>query len=202
MKGHRRIELNVWMTVLVSTIVVGYLAGHKLADWQRADPAQFEVSVRTYPLRDLLPSGTAPRRDLHAILALIKQTVDPESWNEPGISAVAREENFSIVIQQTGATHSKISELLGQLRELKTTHDVQIVIDSELPMTGIVWRVPPARVSNEVAEFTRTVVKRVGNVAIASDCPLGVEPPSTSVAADRREDEWAGYAWTGQLEVP
>jgi general secretion pathway protein D len=72
--------------------------------------------------------GGGTQADFGAIIDLITETVEPESWDDwggPG-SISEFEGNLSLVIRQTEDVHNEIAELLQQLRKMQ---DLQITIE-------------------------------------------------------------------------
>lgn len=63
--------------------------------------------------------------DFQQLIALITQTVEPDSWSEQGGSGsiASHESTLSLVIRQTPTVHEQISDLLSQLRRLQ---DIQV----------------------------------------------------------------------------
>ena len=74
--------------------------------------------------------GGAVLADFETLKQLIRETIDPDSWEEGGGEGVGRMREFplslSLVISNTEEVHEKIARLLQQLRRLQ---DVQITIE-------------------------------------------------------------------------
>ncbi|MCA9054198.1 MAG: hypothetical protein KDA75_10200 [Planctomycetaceae bacterium] len=66
--------------------------------------------------------------DFQALMQLITQTIEPESWDEFGGQATVAEHGstLSLVIRQTQRVHQEIADLLQQLRRLQ---DLQVTIE-------------------------------------------------------------------------
>ena len=68
--------------------------------------------------------------DFRQLIALITQTVEPDSWSERGGSGsiASHESTLSLVIRQTPTVHEQISDLINQLRRLQ---DVQVTLQMQ-----------------------------------------------------------------------
>lgn len=88
----------------------------------RGSPAQPVVDPLT-------GQGGMVAADFTQLIDLIRNTIDPESWDEGGGAGTITEfrNTNSLVIRNTQAVHDQIQDLLKRLRELQ---DVQIVIET------------------------------------------------------------------------
>ncbi len=77
----------------------------------------------------LTGQGGMMAADFTQLIDLIRNTIDPESWDEGGGAGTITEfrNTNSLVIRNTQAVHDQIQDLLKRLRELQ---DVQIVIET------------------------------------------------------------------------
>jgi beta-lactamase regulating signal transducer with metallopeptidase domain len=104
--------------------------------------------------------GSETQADFGAIVNLIEETIDPDSWElwgGPG-SIVEHEGNLSLVIRQTETVHEEIAELLAQLRkmqDLQITFDTHLLTNSEIVAFGMSGVLPDAGDSQSVLTATQ-----------------------------------------------
>lgn len=114
MKAIRSIQLAV---VLVAVIgVVSAIAYGR----EPAANEQSDVTITIiYALYDLPVYRLGPGSsgfDPSVLFALIKKSVDPESWDKTDATIVAYPQNLSCAISQTEANHARLADLFSSLR--------------------------------------------------------------------------------------
>lgn len=165
------------------------------------------ATTRTYEIKDLLVDvpdfddvptlGAAPatapadpppaelsmtrRERTDAIIKLVRETVDPPSWDK--IGATIRDDSDRLVIRQTPGNHEQIARLLGQLRE---TRGLQITVaarflsvddlDATLRSVGLTL---PGAATQALVPGTYLDGEQVGRLLKAAEAGRGVTSLST-----------------------
>lgn len=110
---------------IVQPLKLGYAVKHEvvlIAVAEKLLPEPEEYSVKTYEVADLVAtqkvSGDA-KPDFTPVIQRIKATVQTESWDRKGGSAMIRPFNStsSLVVRQTSAGHLAVERLLEKMRQ-------------------------------------------------------------------------------------
>jgi hypothetical protein len=125
-----------------------------------------EESARIVAMPDEQPASTrpAPAREqlVKDVIALITETVDPDSWRDAGgITGSIRELSGQLIITQSASAHNMIFSLFSQLRETNGTVRVRadwVMLSPEVLQTLLVNPPPdPANPNNPVGAAPKVV---------------------------------------------
>lgn len=107
-------RFTIGTLLFVTFLIAGLLSGYK-AGFRRGANARAKASfVQTYQVGDLLGSN----QDVDGLFDLITTTVGPDSWDDVGGDGTIQYSPTyqTLIINQRGALHDQIRDLLGQLR--------------------------------------------------------------------------------------
>ena len=114
MKATRSTQLAVVVFAIVG-VVSAIAFGTEPAAKDKSD----ELYTIVYELSDLPVYRLGPGAsgfDPSVLFALIKKSVDPESWTETDATISAYPKNLSCVITQTAANHARLVDFFASLR--------------------------------------------------------------------------------------
>src|SRR5690242_13024203 len=114
MKATRSLQLAV-----VLFAIVGIVSAIAYGTEPTANEQSDVTITMTYALYDLPVYRLGPGSsgfDPSILFALIKKSVDPESWDKTDARIVAYPQNLSCVISQTEANHARLADFFKSLR--------------------------------------------------------------------------------------
>ena len=119
----RRKQFGIGVLLFMTACIAGYLTAYNFGLDELRAMRDRAVSVRTYNVSDIVtpPTGAATvETNLANLKSLIEATTNGE-WDRGQFTIQVFAGNKSLVIEQTGAVHGKIRELLADVRDL--THN-------------------------------------------------------------------------------
>ena len=106
------------------------------------------LSVKVYPVSDLMPAGRARRDALDALVDVITSTVRPDAWDEVGgpgsVTGLSLGSEKVLVFAQTAEVHAGVAGLFRQLRAI-----VESPATGDLPKRRVGTGHPDARSASE-----------------------------------------------------
>lgn len=97
----------------------GYISSYKWGiEEQQKKKRDAAITTRSYDVRAFVTSGgpQSERTHLERLCTLIKQTIEPDSWDSREFSITPFPANKSLVIVQTGQEHDRIQRLFRDLQ--------------------------------------------------------------------------------------
>ncbi|MFT7642912.1 MAG: hypothetical protein ACI9G1_004675 [Pirellulaceae bacterium] len=99
-----------------------YLRDNVVMIWTPDSGCDWADTVKVYPVRDIVDIDEAGRANYSELTDLLRRVIAPQSWNDVGGPGEINvfERGFALVIAQEKSTHTKIDELLQNLREQRS----------------------------------------------------------------------------------
>lgn len=116
----RKKQFGIGALLLLTACIAGYLTAYKFGLDELQAMRDRAVTVRTYDVSDLVTptsSLATVETDLSSLKSLIESTTNGD-WDRGQFTVQTFPGNESLVIEQTGEVHGKISELLDDVRAL------------------------------------------------------------------------------------
>lgn len=119
MLGRKR-QFGIGVLLFLTACIAGYLTAYNFGLDELRAMRDNAVSVRTYDVSDLVttPTGSTPVETHLANLKTLIESTTNGDWDRGQFTVQVFPANKSLVINQTGAVHVKIRELLDDVREL------------------------------------------------------------------------------------
>ncbi len=121
MKAIRSIQLAVVLFAIVGVVSAIAHGTEPAANDQSAVTYTIVYELSDLPVYRLGPGSSG--FDPSVLFALIKKSVDPESWTETDAAISAYPKNLSCVITQTAANHARLADFFSSLRPKPVTDE-------------------------------------------------------------------------------
>lgn len=119
----RRKQFGIGVLLFLTACIAGYLTAYNFGLDELRAMRDRTVSVRTYDVSDIVTptsgAGTV-ETSLANLKSLIVSTTNGD-WDRGKFTVQPYPGNKSLVIEQTGAVHGKIRELLADVRDLTSS---------------------------------------------------------------------------------